>query len=268
MFVQRISNHAHPLTEWPNSRISWAHLKVYACAFRCNEPSLQSPQSLWRPQQVRQVALDVLRNRKIAKSDGAYPGGHPECFAICVHYEGPTRTKIKTFTSISPIFQQISAIPANCHQLSDIVGNCWQLTGIAGNSRLLSAICNNTQTQLLQIAAIGCNSSSYYFGNSILLDSPIFSPSKTLPRYSTIVNICQQSPSLQLLGPCPNTCFTCGGKGLLSGMLMIWTQTLTLAHDWWLMTHGSWLMTAYHLYANTWTFTILMIITCFGIYTY
>ena len=101
--------------------------------------------------------------------------------------------------------------------------NCWTLSAIAGNSQLLSAICNNTQTQLRQFAAIGCNSSSYYFGNSILLDSPIFSPSKTLPRYSTIVNICQQSPSLQpspgpnniqqlltisqVLGPRPNTCF-------------------------------------------------------------
>ena len=91
------------------------------------------------------------------------------------------------------------------------------------NSWLLLAICNNAQTQLLQIATIGHNSSSCHFGNSILLDSPIFSPSKTLPRYSTIVNICQQSPSLQpspgpnniqqlltisqVLGPRPNTCF-------------------------------------------------------------
>ena len=80
--------------------------------------------------------------------------------------------------------------------------NCWTLSAIAGNSQLLSAICNNTQTQLLQIPTIGCNSSSCHFGNSILLDSPIFSPLKTLPRYSTIVNICQQSSSLQpSLGP-------------------------------------------------------------------
>ena len=78
-----------------------------------------------------------------------------------------------------------------------------QLLDIVGNSWLLLAICNNAQTQLPQIAAIRCNSSSCHFGNSILLDLPIFSPSKTLLRYSTIINICQQSPSLQP-SPGPN----------------------------------------------------------------
>ena len=38
-----------------------------------------------------------------------------------------------------------------------------------------------------------------------------------------------------LLGPRPNTCFTRGGKGLSSGMLVIRTQTLTLTRDWWIV---------------------------------
>ena len=71
-----------------------------------------------------------------------------------------------------------------------------------------------------------------------------------------------------MLGLCPNTCFARGGKGLSSGMLIIWTQTLTLAHDWWLMARGSWFVTAYHLHADAWMFTILTIITCFGMHAY
>ena len=73
-----------------------------------------------------------------------------------------------------------------------------------------------------------------------------------------------------LLGLCPNMCFTRGGKGLSSGMLMIRTQTLTLAHDCWLMTCDLWLVTNYHLHAYAWTLILmtLMIITCFGMHAY
>ena len=35
----------------------------------------------------------------------------------------------------------------------------------------------------------------------------------------------------QVLGLCPNMCFARGGKGLSSGMLMTWTQTLIQTHD-------------------------------------
>ena len=36
---------------------------------------------------------------------------------------------------------------------------------------------------------------------------------------------------IRLLGPCPNTCFTHGRRGLLGGMLMTRTQTLIRTHD-------------------------------------
>ena len=39
-----------------------------------------------------------------------------------------------------------------------------------------------------------------------------------------------------MLGPRPNTCFARGGNKLSSGTLVIRTQTLTLIHDWWLVT--------------------------------
>ena len=40
---------------------------------------------------------------------------------------------------------------------------------------------------------------------------------------------------VNVLGLCSNTCFTCGGKGVLSGTLVIRTQTLTWTCDWWLV---------------------------------
>ena len=43
----------------------------------------------------------------------------------------------------------------------------------------------------------------------------------------------------QVLGPCPNTCFACGGKGLSSGTLVTRMQTLIRTHDCSLMTCGS-----------------------------
>ena len=38
-----------------------------------------------------------------------------------------------------------------------------------------------------------------------------------------------------MLGPRPNTCFARDGKGLSSGTLVTWAQTLTLTRDWWLV---------------------------------
>ena len=37
--------------------------------------------------------------------------------------------------------------------------------------------------------------------------------------------------AMYLLGPHPNTCFACSGKGLSSGTLVIRTETLTQMHD-------------------------------------
>ena len=47
--------------------------------------------------------------------------------------------------------------------------------------------------------------------------------------------VIQSVVTWSMLGPHPNMCFAYGGKGLSSGTLVIRTQTLTLAHDWWLM---------------------------------
>ena len=66
--------------------------------------------------------------------------------------------------------------------------------------------------------------------------------------------------SSSMLEPHPNMCFACGWEGQSSGMLVIWTQTQTMACD-------SWLVTDYYWHADTWTFMTLMIITCFGMDT-